>query len=109
LWPITDDQFNVRFGSKADVRTAKPHIPYLIAADTSDLPGADVRLPPELEGYLQLWPHVSGVLLMMPFFAAAGPRSWRAALIGNPHAEKPLPADCWPSETSKTVKIDTGF
>jgi hypothetical protein len=60
LWPITDDQFNVRFGSKADVRTAKPHIPYLIAADTSDLPGADVRLPPELEGYLTVASRLRG-------------------------------------------------
>ena len=83
--------------------------PYVIALDTSELPGPD-RVTGELEGFLALWPDVSGVLLMMPFFAILGPRTWRTWFIPNPHAARPMASvPCVSKLAAHRVDIGTGY
>lgn len=67
-------------------------LPYLIAVDVMQFPNAMRDVVAELETPLTDWPHVSGVLMVMPFFFTVSFPQWRARLIPNPSAAKPLPA-----------------
>jgi hypothetical protein len=76
---------------KAEKPQGQVGLPFLIAIDIKDLPGALRGIPSAVEGYLPLWGSVSGILLFQEFhsFEQIG---WIGRLIKNPHAAVPLPA-----------------
>jgi hypothetical protein len=94
---------------KADAPQRTGDFPYIIALDTSELPGADGRIRTEFETFYSQWPHVSAVLLYQPIFPVAPKRWWRAHLIRNPVAQKPLVGDWFESIDFETADVPTGF
>lgn len=65
--------------------------PFVIALDTLDMPAVESRLPKELDGFLELWPDVSAIMLVRPVFPSFDGQHWRTWLIANPNAAKSLP------------------
>ena len=75
---------------KAAKPQGKKGVPFLIALDVQDLPGAFRELPIAILGYLPQWTAVSGILLFLDMMASTK-CGWHWRLIQNPHATTSLP------------------
>jgi hypothetical protein len=75
---------------KANFPQGTAGIPFLIALDVSNLPGAFTELPRAVAGFLPIWQVVSGIL---PFNQFVHPErvGWQWRLLRNPYAAVPLP------------------
>jgi len=68
--------------------------PYIIALDASELPGAIERLSPDIERKFSIWTHVSGVLILIPFFYTNSTiKKFKFRLLTNPYADSKMPSD----------------
>jgi hypothetical protein len=80
--------------SKADGGQRQLGKPYLIALDVRDLRRAHERIVPELGGYLEIWDHVSAVLLFEPrFWTGVDSKRWVVSMHRNSAATIALPSD----------------
>lgn len=75
---------------KADSPQGTEGLPFVVAVDVSQLPGAFEEIPRVAMGYLPFWTAVGGILL---FESWADPErvGWRWRLVRNPNAAIPLP------------------
>lgn len=79
---------------KAASRQRLESNPYVIALDVTDLPEAHERISIDLSGFLELWDHVSAVLLFQPvFYVGADKKEFLVSLHLNPAAKLILPTE----------------
>lgn len=64
---------------------------YLIALNTSELPDAYERLPPDIEQNFPIWNHVSGILIFNPLFYFKS-KTLKFRLLVNRNSCWPLPS-----------------
>ena len=90
---------------KAERSQGRKDRAFLIAMDSTELPRAHDRLPPELEGFFPQWTHVSGVLIFEERFWSGGEKkAYLYSMHPNPHADISLPADL--SRLTREVHIE---
>jgi hypothetical protein len=67
--------------------------PFLIAVDVSKLPEAHELIAAQIDDYLKIWDHVSGILLFEPrFWIGVGRKEWVVSVHVNSSASLQLPA-----------------
>lgn len=92
---------------KANSPQGTTGLPFLVAVDISELPGAFRELPRVAAGLLPFWKAVSGILL---FHEVTGMDrvGWLWRLLGNPHAEVPLPERLCAGRADLPETMETG-
>lgn len=79
---------------KAERSQGRKERPFLIALDSTELPRAHDRIPPELDSFFSLWDHVSGILIFeRRFWTGWEKKAYLCSVHPNPHAHIQLSED----------------
>lgn len=92
---------------KADFPQGTAGLPFLVAVDISDLPGAFREMPRAVAGFLPLWQAVSGILLFHDLMGVDRV-GWQWRLLKNPHAAVPLPDALCSGRADLPQAMETG-
>jgi hypothetical protein len=92
---------------KADFPQSTPGLPFLVAVDISNLPGAFSEMPTALAGFLPFWKTVSGILLFHDVMGVDRV-GWLWRLLKNPHAAVTLPDALCDGRADLPQTMETG-
>lgn len=81
-------------------------IPYIVALDVHNLPGAHREFKKLLPEYFMLWPDLSGVIIFQQFHST-DKIGWTHELLMNPFAKHPLPLELYKFYCSYQKSLDT--
>lgn len=92
---------------KADSPQGTAGLPFLVAVDISDLPGAFREIPRAVAALLPFWKAVSGILLFHDM-TGVDRVGWLWRLIRNPHSVVPLPEALCAGRADLPETMETG-
>ncbi|TAK42930.1 MAG: hypothetical protein EPO27_15925 [Betaproteobacteria bacterium] len=92
---------------KADAPQGTEGLPFLVAVDIADLPGAFREIPRVVSGFLPFWRAVSGILLFHSMMNVDRV-GWLWRLLRNPHADVALPEELCAGRADLEDIMETG-
>jgi hypothetical protein len=92
---------------KANFPQGTAGLPFLVAIDISNLPGAFSEMPRAVTGFLPLWKALSGILLFHNLMGIDRV-GWLWRLITNPYADVPLPESLCGARANLPQTMETG-